>query len=98
MVHVVVIYPLFVSGVVRWVYIDALDAPFILWQEGFEGFEVVAVNNFVANLSPCPLSTREREAGLRRLKGVFVFKYPKGDVLMMILYFFFSYPMKCGHN
>ena len=47
-VHLVVVNPAFVAGVVGRVDVDALDAAGIAGQQGFEGVEVVAVDDEVS--------------------------------------------------
>lgn len=47
-VYVVVIDPAFVAGVIGRVDIDTFDFPFVFGQEGFKGFEIIAVDDFVA--------------------------------------------------
>ncbi len=46
-IYVVIIDPVFVASIVGRVYVDALYLAFVVVQESFECFEVIAMNDFV---------------------------------------------------
>ena len=43
----VVVHPALVTGVIGWIDVNTVDFSFIARQEGFEGLEVVTMNNHV---------------------------------------------------
>ncbi|MCY4313211.1 MAG: hypothetical protein OXD44_05860, partial [Gammaproteobacteria bacterium] len=47
-VHVIVVAPIFVSGVVRRVNENAVDLTRIMWKKGFQGVKVVTMNDEIA--------------------------------------------------
>jgi hypothetical protein len=51
MFHVIVIMLKGASGVVRWVYVDALHLSGVEGEQGFQGFEVVALNYEVTGVA-----------------------------------------------
>ena len=78
-VYIVVVNPVFVSCIVRWIYVYALNASFVFGQKGFEGFEVVAVNYLVV-------------AGIVA-KGVFLVECAERHIVVVVYHRFFSYPV-----
>jgi hypothetical protein len=46
-VHIVIVYPALIAGIVRRIYVDALNAALVPGQQGFEGLQIVAVDNHV---------------------------------------------------
>ena len=51
-IHVVVVDPPLIAGVVGRIDVDKPDAAFILRQQGFQRFQVVAVNDHIAVILP----------------------------------------------
>lgn len=82
---IVVIDPVFVTGIVGRIDVDALDTAFVVGEQGFQGFEIVAVNNAILStgsvVSECVLRV----------------EHPKRYVVVMVDYLIFPNPGKCGH-
>lgn len=83
---VVVVDPAFVSGVVRRVDVDAFDAPGILGEEGFEGVEVIALDDEVSGIW---VATGEFFIRLEEAEG---------DIFVMVDDGVFSDPVEGGHR
>jgi len=47
MVDIVVIAPILVTGIVRWIDVDAFDSPFVLRKECLECIEIVPMDDHV---------------------------------------------------
>ena len=70
-VDVIIIDPLFITGIVGWIDVDTFYSAFVFREERLESIEVIAVNNFI----PAWGST---------VVGIFLVQNPIWDVLMMI--------------
>jgi hypothetical protein len=83
-VHVVVIDPVFITGIVRGVYINEFYPAFIAGQEGFEGQKVVPVDYKVPG----------GIGGLFAFLGIDILrlKRMKRHIQVMIDYFFLTCP------
>ena len=89
-VYVVVIHPALVAGVVRWIYIDALDLPLVLRQQCLQCLQIVAMNNFVGTaVIGLVLSVL--------VKAVLPFQYPIRHFQMVVDYFVLANPCECRH-
>ena len=44
---IIVVDPTFVASIVRWIDINALNAPFIFRQKSFQSFQIIAVDNHI---------------------------------------------------
>ena len=86
-VHVVVVHPLLFTRIVGWVDVDALDASFVFGQKGFQCFQVITVDYLIAIVGFGVLLTVWRET-------ILVLQHLEGHFLMVINYFFFSYPLE----
>ncbi len=75
---------MFITCVVGWIDVDALYAAFVFGQQGFEGFEVVAVYDAVAAV------------GLTVV--VLLFERAVEYLLMVVDDGIFANPMECGHR
>ena len=85
MVHIVVVDPPLVSGVVRGIDIDALDLAFVLRKQALQGLQIVSVDNPVL------------PGDFRVTVAVLLFKRAIGHVQVMVDDFVFSDPVKCRH-
>jgi hypothetical protein len=83
-IHVIVINPVFIAGIVRGVYVNEFYPAFILGQEGFEGQKVVPVDYKVPGGS----------GGLFAVFGISIFRLEgmKRHIQVMIDYFFLACP------
>lgn len=84
-VDVVVIDPTFVAGVIGRVDIDAFDFAFVFGQEGFKGFEVIAVDDFVAAIGVFA-------------EGIVLFQHLERHVEVVVDDFVFGYEVEGGHE
>ncbi len=88
-VDVVVVNPAFVAGVVGRINVDAFDAAFVFGEQGFQRFQIVAVNDAIA-------------AGIRRSVGCVeplqMAQRFEGNFLVVIDDFVFSHPVECWHK
>ena len=86
-IYIVIIYPAFVASIIRRIYVDTINLPFILWQQGFQCLKVVPMNNLVATMS---------FGGVGRIIApipIFMFQHTERHFRMMIDYLIFSYPV-----
>ena len=49
-VDIVVIDPVFIAGIVRRINVNALDTAFVIGQQRFQRFQIIAVNNSVTGI------------------------------------------------
>ena len=90
-VDVVVINPALVASVVGRIDVDALDAPLVPGQQGFQGFKVVTPDNHVVAavvLAMLPVF----------VKAILALQHPERNFLMMIDNLALSNPFKCWHG
>ena len=90
-IHIVVVDPFLVSGIVGWIDIDTLDSPLVFGKQGFQRFEVVAVNDFIATICG------SRVSWIICPESVFMLQHPIRHFLMVIDNFLLSYPSQCRH-
>jgi hypothetical protein len=88
-IYIVVIHPALVACVVGRVDVDTFYSSLVFRQQGFEGFEVVAVNDFVAAPHPLPLSIVRRGVG----KRIFVFQHSVRNIYVVVYDLAFSEPV-----
>ncbi|MDD4554327.1 MAG: hypothetical protein PHP04_09010 [Bacteroidales bacterium] len=86
MIDVIVIDPGFLAGIVRRIDVDAFYSSLIFGQQGFERFEIVAMNDLV----PAPGFGAHLRAVV---KPVLMIQHLKGDIQVMINDFLFPDPM-----
>ena len=85
------IYPALVAGVVGRIDVNALYLPLKPGQQGFEGFQIVPVDNHVlAAVIPRVLTAL--------IEAVSPVKHPEGHFLVMVDDFTFSNPFQCRHG
>jgi hypothetical protein len=84
-VHVVVVYPILVASVVRWVYVDTFDLTSVSRQQSLQRFEVITFNEQILSVR-----VSERKIGV-------AFQQPRRDMPMMINDSFFANPVECWH-
>jgi len=90
-IDIVVIDPALFAGVIGRIDVDALDAPLIPGQQGFQGFQIIAPDDHVfaaVVLAVLPVF----------IKAVLALQHPKRHVLMVIDHLAFSNPFKCRHR
>ena len=90
-IHVIVVDPLLIAGVVRRIDIDTLDPALIAWQQGFQRVQIIPVDDhilaaIVLVVLPCLIIT------------VLPLQHPVRHVQVMIDDFIFSDPFKGGHG
>ena len=90
-IHIVVVDPFLVPGIVGRIDIDALDSPLVFGKQGFQRFEVVAVNDFITAIC------RSRVSRIIYPEPIFVLQHPIWHLLMVIDNFLLSYPSQCRH-
>lgn len=85
-VYVVVVDPALVASVVGWVDVDALDTVGIAREQGFEGMQVIAVDDEV-------VVCIARVAGA----GFVGFEWAVGNGEVVCVDVLFSFEFECGH-
>ena len=90
-VHVVVVDPLLIAGVVRRIDIDALDPALITGQQRFQRVQIIPMDDHV--LAAVVLVVL---SGL--IIAVLPLQHPVRNIQMMIDDFFFSDPFKRRHS
>ncbi|CDD21093.1 unknown [Prevotella sp. CAG:732] len=90
-VDIVVIYPVFITSIVRRVDVDTLDSTLILRHEGFECQQVITMDNHVATMSFF--------LGLSAFCGITIFMVQDMEwhLIVMRYHFIFTNPIKCRH-
>ena len=85
---IIVVDPALVACVVGRIDINALDAPLIPGQQGFQGFQIVAPDDHIfAAVIFVVLSIF--------IKAILALQHPKRHVLMVIDHLALSNPFKC---
>jgi hypothetical protein len=84
-VHIIVVNPAFIAGIVRRIDVYALNLAGIIWQKSFESQKVIGLHQKIAAVWVA--------AG----KIFTFFEKVERDLAMMINYGFFSYPVQCWH-
>ena len=90
-IDVIVVHPAFVASIVRRIDVDALYLALILWQQGFQRLQIVAVDNHVfaaVVLGVLPSS----------IIAVLALQHPIRHLLVVVYHFIFSNPFKCWHG
>ena len=82
-VHVVIVDPALVARIVRRINIDALDLSLIPGQQGLECFQIIPTDNHVF--------------ACLGVICILLLQYPVRDLQVVVDYFVFSNPFKCGH-
>ena len=52
-IYIVIVYPSLVAGIVGWVYVDTFYLALVFWEEGFECFEIISVNDHISGVGRC---------------------------------------------
>ena len=102
-VYIVVVHPALVAGVVGRIDVDALHPALIPGQQGFEGFQIVPVDNHVlAAVTPqggfsCAFGAIHLLLSVLAalVKAVLPVKHPEGDFLTVVDDLLFSNPFQC---
>lgn len=89
-IYIVIVDPFLITCVIRWVYIDTVYFPLILWQQGFQSKKVIPVDYHISTscIFGNLLSVPEAES---------MFQHAVRDFLMMIDHLVFPYPIKRRH-
>ena len=90
-VHIVVVYPALVAGVVGRINVNAFHSSLIPGQQCFEGFQIVPVDNHI--LAAVILGVLAVF-----IKTILPVKYPEGHLLMVVDDLLFSNPFQCWHG
>ena len=90
-IHIVVVDPFLVPGIVGRIDINALDSPFVFGQQGFQRFKIVAVNDFITAICG------SRVSRIICPESVFMLQHPIRHFLMVIDNFLLSYPSQSRH-
>lgn len=94
-VHVVVVYPAFIAGIVGRVNVDARDFAFVFGQKRLESFEIIAVNDFIAAAAWGGSVFLVLSVAVVRIRMVKDFEW---NVAVMIQNVFFTNPVECRHE
>src|ERR1044072_2951382 len=89
-IHIIVVHPSLVAGVVRWIDVNTFDPPFVFGKQGFQRFEVIAVDDPVSGACKFLLLSFFSET-------IRMFEYAERHIHMMVDYFFLSYPVEGWH-
>ena len=90
-INVIVIYPTFITGIVRRIDIDTLHPSFVLRQQGFQSFQIITTDNHIFAAVVLAVLTVF-------VKTVLTLQHPVWHIQMMVHNFIFSDPFKCWHN
>ena len=90
-VHIVVIHPTFVAGVIGRINVNALHPALIPGQQGLQCVQIVPVDDHI--LTAVVLGVLAI-----LVKAVLAFQHPEGHLLMMVDDLLFSNPFQCRHG
>lgn len=85
-IHIIIVNPPLITSVIGWVDIDTLHLPRVIGQQGFQGFEVVALDQQVPRL------------GVARRQLRVAMDEPIGHLAMMVLHRALADPVQRGHR
>ena len=90
-IHIVVVYPPLIAGVVGGIDIDAPDAATKPWKQRLERLQIVSADDHV----PAAVVFLMRAC---LIMAVYTFQHAERDMPVMVDDFVFADPFQCGHG